>query len=127
MASIFGIAKRGFGKALKAHKQRKMRKGTSTRSERLKYGDRGPTIKSVKPGVGGLKASREAFESVQKSSAEGVRKFGRPHTTKVISEQGVKKGFPGLTKDAGDLERKRKAIIKKHPEMEKKLKKLKLD
>ena len=114
MAGIFGIAKRGFGKALKAHKQRKMRKGTSTRSERLKYGDRGPTIKSVKPGVGGLKASREAFESVQKSSAEGVRKFGRPHTTKVISEQGVKKGFPGIIKKSGDLERSRKRLgIKK--------------
>ena len=42
-------------------------------------------IKSVKPGVGGLKASRGAFESMQKSSAEGVRKFGSPHTTKVIS------------------------------------------
>ena len=127
MAGIFGIAKRGFGKALKAHKQRKMRKGTSTRSERLKYGDRGPTIKSVKPGVGGLKASREAFESMQKSSAIGVEKFGRPHITKVISGTGVKKGFPGLTKDAGDLERKRKAIIKAHPELKKKLKPTKLD
>ena len=110
MAGIFGIAKRGFGKALKAHKQRKMRKGTSTRSERLKYGDRGPTIKSVKPGVGGLKASRDAFESMQKSSAIGVEKFGRPHTTKVISGTGVKKGFPGITKQAGDLERSRKKL-----------------
>ena len=71
-------------------------------------------IKSVKPGVGGLKASREAFESLQTSSAEGVRKFGRPHTTKVISETGVKKGFPGITKQAGDLERSRKRLgIKK--------------
>ena len=124
---IVGIAKRGFGKALKAHKQRKMRKGTSTRSERLKYGDRGPTIKSVKPGVGGLKASRKSFESMQESAAEGVKKFGRPHTTKVISEQGVKKGFPGITKAAGDLERSRKKIIKAHPELKKKLKPTKLD
>ena len=84
------------------------------------------TIK-FKPGVGGLKASREAFESVQKSAAKGVKKFGRPHTTKVISEQGVKKGFPGLTKQAGDLERARKKIIKAHPELEKKLKPTKLD
>jgi hypothetical protein len=83
-------------------------------------------IRSVKPGVGGLKASREAFENIQKSSAEGVRKFGRPHTTKVISEQGVKKGFPGITKQAGDLERSRKKIIKAHPELEKKLKPTKL-
>ena len=110
---VVGAALRGFGRALK--------KGKHLRSSKT------GAIKSVKPGVGGLKASREAFESIQKSSAEGVRKFGRPHTTKVISEQGVKKGFPGITKQAGDLERKRKAIIKKHPEMEKKLKKLKLD
>jgi hypothetical protein len=83
-------------------------------------------IRSVKPGVGGLKASREAFENIQKSSAEGVKKFGRPHTTTVISEQGVKKGFPGITKQAGDVERKRKKIIKAHPELEKKLKPTKL-
>ena len=83
-------------------------------------------IKSVKPGVGGLKASRDAFENMQKSSAEGVKKFGRPHTTKVISEQGVKKGFPGITKQAGDLERSRKKIIKAHPHLEKKLKPVKL-
>ena len=42
-----------------------------------------------------------------------VKKFGRPHMTKVISEQGVKKGFPGLTKDAGDLYRSKKALEKK--------------
>ena len=35
MASIFGIAKKGFGKALRAH--------------RIKHGKRGKTIKSVKP------------------------------------------------------------------------------
>jgi len=71
-------------------------------------------IKSVKPGVGGLKKSRETFEGLQKSSAEGVKNFGRPHTTKVISEQGVKKGFPGITKQSGDIERKRKKLgIKK--------------
>ena len=110
---IFGIAKKGFGLL-------------GRKSKSLKSSKTG-AIKSVKPGVGGLKASREAFESVQKSSAEGVRKFGRPHTTKVISEQGVKKGFPGITKDAGDLERSRKKIIKKHPHMEKRLKKVKLD
>ena len=102
---VVGAALRGFGKALK--------KGIRS----SKTG----TIK-IKPGVGGLKASREAFESLQKSSAEGVRKFGRPHTTKIISEQGVKKGFPGLTKKAGDLERLKKAAIKKHPQLKDKLK-----
>ena len=122
MASIFGIAKRGFGKALKAHKQRKMLKGTSTRSERLKYGDRGPTIKSVKPGVGGLKASSTIKEGLEKSAAEGVRKFGRPHTTKVLSGLKGKKSMSSIVKQAGDLERKKKAIIKKHPEAKDRLK-----
>ena len=112
--SVVGAALRGFGKALMKGKK-------GIRSSKT------GAIKSVPPGVGGLKASREAFESVQKSSAEGVKKFGRPHTTKVISEQGVKKGFPGLTKQAGDLERARKKIIKAHPELEKKLKPTKLD
>ena len=84
-------------------------------------------ISTVKPGVGGLKASREVFEDMQKSSAIGVKKFGRPHTTKVISEQGVKKGFPGITKQAGDLERNRKKLIKAHPELEKRLKPTKVD
>ena len=97
MASIVGAALRGFGRALKKGKLKSSKTGA---------------IKSVKPGVGGLKKSREMFESLQESSAEGVRKFGRPHTTKVISEQGVKKGFPGLTKQGGDLERARKKLEK---------------
>ena len=69
------------------------------------------TIK-FKPGVGGLKKSREMFDSLQESAATGVKKFGRPHTTKLISEQGVKKGFPGLTKQAGDLTRAQKKLEK---------------
>ena len=94
--SVEGAALRGFGRALKKGKLRSSKTGT---------------IK-IKPGVGGLKASREAFENMQKSSAIGVEKFGRPHTTKVISEQGSKKGFPGITKQAGDLERTRKKLEK---------------
>ena len=104
--SVVGAALRGFGRALK--------KG-------LRSSKTG-AIKSVKPGVGGLKKSREMFESLQESTATGVKKFGRPHTTKIISEQGVKKGFPGLTKKAGDIERLKKATIKKHPQLKDKLK-----
>ena len=103
---VVGAAIKGFGKAL-------MKKG-------LRSSKTG-TIK-IKPGVGGLKKSREMFESLQKSAATGVKKFGRPHMTKVISEQGVKKGFPGLTKKAGDIERLKKATIKKHPQLKDKLK-----
>jgi len=95
---VVGAAIKGFGRALMKGKK-------GIRSSKT------GTIK-IKPGVGGLKASREAFENMQKSSAIGVKKFGRPHTTKVISEQGVKKGFPGLIKDAGDLERSRKKLEK---------------
>ena len=96
---VVGAAIKGFGKALMKGKK-------GIRSSKT------GTIK-IKPGVGGLKASREAFESMQKSAAEGVKKFGRPHITKVISEQGVKKGFPGLTKQAGDITRLKKATEKK--------------
>ena len=103
--SVVGAALRGFGRALK--------KG-------LRSSKTG-TIK-IKPGVGGLKKSRDMFESLQKSTAEGVKKFGRPHTTKVISEQGVKKGMPGITKKAGDIERLKKVAIKKHPQLKDKLK-----
>ena len=39
---VVGIAKKGFGKALQAHKSRQ-------RTRRIKKGKRGPDIKSVKP------------------------------------------------------------------------------
>ena len=95
MASIVGKALRGFGRALK--------RGKNLRSSKT------GTIK-FKPGVGGLKESRKMFESLQKSSAEGVRKFGRPHTTKVLSELRGKKTMPSIVKQAGDIERKRKKL-----------------
>ena len=79
------------------------------------------TIK-IKPGVGGLKKSRDMFEDLQKSSAIGVKKFGRPHTTKVLSELRGKKTMGSITKQAGDLERAKKAAIKKHPQLKDKLK-----
>ena len=47
--SIFGIAKKGFGKAVKKYKQKKIASGKSTREDRIKYGERSPDIKSVKP------------------------------------------------------------------------------
>ena len=47
--SIFGIAKKGFGKAVKAYKKTKIKSGKATREERIKYGERSPDIKSVKP------------------------------------------------------------------------------
>ena len=95
MASIVGKALRGFGRALKRGKNLRS-SGTGT----IKF----------KPGVGGLKESRKTFEGLQKSTAEGVRKFGRPHTTKVLSEQKGKKSMGSIIKQAGDLERKRKEL-----------------
>ena len=97
---VVGAAIKGFGKALM-----KGKKG-------LRPSKTG-AIKSVKPGVGGLKKSRDLFESLQESVKTGVKKFGRPHTTGLLSKQGVKKGMPGLTKQAGDLERLKKATEKK--------------
>ena len=100
-------ALRGFGKALGKGKLRSSKTGA---------------IKSVKPGVGGLKKSREMFENLQKSTAIGVEKFGRPHTTKILSGLKGKKTMGSVTKQAGDLERAKKAAIKKHPELKDKLK-----
>ena len=95
---VVGAAIKGFGRALMKGKK-------GIRSSKT------GTIK-IKPGVGGLKKSREMFESLQESSATGVKKFGREHTNKLISEQGVKKGFPGLTKQAGDITRSTKKLEK---------------
>ena len=106
MAGVVGKALRGFGRALK--------KG-------LRSSKTG-AIKSVKPGVGGLKKSRDMFESLQKSTAIGVEKFGRPHTTTVLSGLKGKKTMGSVTKQAGDLERAKKAAIKKHPQLKDKLK-----
>ena len=105
---VVGAAIKGFGRALM-----KGKKG-------IKSSKTG-TIK-IKPGVGGLKKSREMFESLQESSATGVKKFGRPHTTKVLSELKGKKTMGSITKQAGDIERLKKATIKKHPQLKDKLK-----
>ena len=97
---VVGAAVRGFGRALK--------KGKGLRSSKT------GAIKSVKPGVGGLKKSRDMFEDLQKSVKTGVEKFGRPHTTKVLSEQKDAKSMGAIVKKAGDLERSRKRLgIKK--------------
>ena len=96
MASIVGKALRGFGRALK-------------RGKGLRPSGTG-AIRSVKPGVGGLKESSKMKDSLLKSTAEGVKKFGRPHTTKVLSEQKGTKSLGSIVKRAGDLERKRKKL-----------------
>ena len=96
MASIVGKALRGFGRALKWGKE-------------IRPGGTG-AIRSVKPGVGGLKESSRVRDSLLKSTAEGVKKFGRPHTTKVLSEQKGTKSLGSIVKRAGDLERKRKKL-----------------
>jgi hypothetical protein len=58
--SIFGIAKKGFGRAVKKYKQSKIARGKATREERIKYGERSPDIKSVKRTTKSLKKSKEA-------------------------------------------------------------------
>ena len=67
------------------------------------------TIK-FKPGVDGLKASSKMKESLSEAAATGTKKFGRPHMTDLIAKQGIKKGFHGLIKDAGDLARSKKKL-----------------
>ena len=106
---VVGAAIKGFGKALM-----KGKKG-------LKPSKTG-AIKSVKPGVGGLKKSRDLFESLQESVKTGVKKFGRPHTTTVLSELKGSKSMGAIVKKAGDIERLKKATIKRHPQLKDKLK-----
>ena len=107
MGSIVGKALRGFGRALRKKGLRPSGTGA---------------IKSVKPGVGGLKASSTVKEGLEKSAAEGVRRFGRPHTTEVLSGLKRKKSMGSIVKAAGDLERKKKGLLKRHPELKGKLK-----
>ena len=106
---VVGAAIKGFGKALM-----KGKKG-------LRPSKTG-AIKSVKPGVGGLKKSRDLFESLQESVKTGVKKFGRPHTTTVLSELKGSKSMGAIVKKAGDIERLKKATIKRHPQLKDKLK-----
>ena len=105
---VVGAALRGFGRALKSRRTGLKPSGTGA-------------IRSVKPGVGGLKASRAMKDQLDKSTAIGVEKFGRPHTTKVLSGLKGKKSYGSIVKAAGDLERTKKAIVKKHPEAKKRL------
>ena len=95
---VVGAAIKGFGKALMKGKLRPSKTGA---------------IKSVKPGVGGLKKSRDLFESLQESVKTGVKKFGRPHTTTVLSELKGSKSMGAIVKKAGDIERLKKATEKK--------------
>ena len=93
---VFGIALRGFGKALKKHKQGKMLKGKSTREDRLKYGERGSTIKSVKPAV-----PRDASPSQFESS----RQHG--HTKVWADREKISKGLEKKIKEGKDAIKKR--------------------
>ena len=62
---IFGIAKKGFGRAVKAYKQKKIASGKSTREERIKYGERDPDFKVKK-----------TTKSLKKSKAQAKMKSG---------------------------------------------------
>ena len=99
MASIVGKALRGFGRALK-------------RGKGLRPSKTG-AIRSVKPGVGGLKESSKMKDSLLKSTAVGVKRFGREHTNKILSEQKGKKSLGSIIKESGDLERQKKKLFKK--------------
>ena len=66
--SIFGIAKKGFGKAVKAYKQKKIASGKATRSDRIKYGERSPDIKSVP-------MSKTAKKNITESVRRGQQHF----------------------------------------------------
>ena len=81
---IFGIAKKGFGKAYKAYKQSKIKSGKSTREERIKYGERSPDIKSV-PATKNIKGSVERGKAKEYS-----RRIDKLHSAEKKVSEGKK-------------------------------------
>jgi len=73
---IVGIAKRGFGKALKAHKSRQ-------RARRIKKGKRGPDIKSVKPMSGKIPWYVGAGKTPEKRAAIVKTHFSLKRSEKI--------------------------------------------
>jgi hypothetical protein len=94
MASIFGIAKRGFGKALRAH--------------RIKHGKRGKTITGVKPMSGKIPHYVGAGGKDPARRREIVKThFSLKRSDKINKlEKQVKEGKAGLKKmvDTGQAE-----------------------
>ena len=87
--SLLGAAKRGFGKAYKAYKQSKIKSGKSTREERIKYGERGPDIKSVKP-TKDIKGSVERGKSDE--YLRRIRKLDKAETKVQTGKKMMKEG-----------------------------------
>ena len=84
---IVVIAKRGFGKALKAHKSRQ-------RARRIKKGERGPDIKGVKPYSGKVPWYVGARPNTPESRRRVVRThFSLKRSDKINkAEKDIKKG-----------------------------------
>tara|TARA_Y100001951_G_C11093409_1_gene157976 strand:+ start:49 stop:372 length:324 start_codon:yes stop_codon:yes gene_type:complete len=97
--SIVGAALRGFGRALK--------KGKGIRSSKT------GAIKSVKPGVGGLKKSREEFESLTKAVDTGKKLHGKEKTHELLTTRPKGENIPHLTRKSGEIERAKKALEKR--------------
>jgi hypothetical protein len=90
---IFGIAKKGFGMLGKGLKSSKT-----------------GAIKSIKPGVGGLKKSRKTFEELQKSVDQGKKLHGKEKTHHLLAKQPKGAKLHDLVKKSGELERQRKKL-----------------
>ena len=86
---IFGIAKRGFGKAVKKYKQSKIARGKSTRDERIKYGGRSPDIKSVKPTK--LSTERSVREGKDHFYLKNIREMNKHKEAVKAGEEAKKK------------------------------------
>ena len=109
MASIFGIAKKGFGKALTKYKRSKMAAGKSTREERIKYGERGPTLKNVGAAV---KVPGASAKDIERSRQAG-------HTRTWAKRQKIAKGLDETVKAGKEAIKKRAhlgqtKVLKRH-------------
>ena len=97
--SVVGAALRGFGKALK--------KGKGIRSSKT------GAITSVKPGVGGLKKSREEFESLTKAVDKGKKIHGKEKVHELLTTRPKGENLPHLTRKSGEIAREKTALEKR--------------
>ena len=94
---VVGIAKRGFGRALKAYKSRQ-------RTRRIAKGERGPGIKSVKPFSGKIPSY---VSGTPERRAEQVKTYF--HVKRIDKVNKAKKQIKEGTKTLKDMEATKQA------------------
>ena len=94
----------------KAKATKKMLSGTSTKAERLKYGERGPTLKKVKPAVKIPGATKTEIERSRQRGHTTV--YGQRSTISKDLNKKIKEGKEAVRKKAHLAQTK---VLKTHP------------